>query len=42
MKFINVSDAEQILEAKHILEDKQDLQSFINTLGLQNNIFIKN
>lgn len=42
MKFINVSDAEQILEAKRILEDKQDLQSFINTLGLQNNIFIKN
>ena len=41
MKIIEVNNPEQILEAKRILEDTQDLQSFVNSLGMQNNIFIK-
>jgi hypothetical protein len=42
MKVIDVNNPEQILEAKRILDDSQDLQSFINSLGMHNNIFIKN
>jgi hypothetical protein len=41
MKIIEVNNPEQILEAKRILENTEDLQTFVNGLELQNTIFVK-
>lgn len=47
MRIIEVNNPEQIMFAKHELEalhgdmPVQNLQTFINTLNMQNNIFIK-
>ena len=41
MKIIEVNNPEQILEAKRILENTDDLQTFVNGLELQNTIFVK-
>lgn len=41
MKIIEVNNPEQILEAKRILENTEDLQTFVNRLELQNTIFVK-
>ena len=41
MKIIEVNNPEQIIEAKHMLEDTQDLQSFVTGLQMQNTIFVK-
>ena len=41
MKIIEVNSPEQILEAKRILENTEDLQTFVNGLNLQNTIFVK-
>lgn len=41
MKIIEVNNPEQIIEAKHILENTQDLQSFVTGLQMQNTIFVK-
>jgi hypothetical protein len=41
MKIIEVNNPEQILEAKRILENTEDLQTFVNGLALQNTIFVK-